>query len=218
MKVAAALVGVVLLVSFTFALLLDLDENQWKKLLCSMFTGVRLFDNNGRPIFSDQIGKILAEGYTPVHWQSMIESPKRYHRYFPKITASLAKVDTGNIKKPYFCPPIFHNQDEQTMTGCHAEQQTMIMHGNDRLRTIYISYSPCLKRCVQELTDKYVTLEPHLRPAIRFFWVHNYPKFQKNKAVAGIRALRLLNFTVEIWSTAELLDILVNNSPTRELY
>lgn len=221
MKIAAALVGFVFLVTFTFALYLDLDENQWNKLLCSMFTGVRLFDYDGQPIISDQIGNILAEGCGE-NWESMKKDHRRFsknHRYFPKLTASLAKTDTGDLKKPYFCPPIFHNQDEQTtLIGCHAEEQTMIMHGNDHLRTIYISFSPCIRRCVKELIRNYEPLESHLKPAIRFFWVHNYRKSQENEAVAGICDLRSHNFTVETWSTAELLDILVNNSPTQELH
>ena len=146
LKVETLLVFLLLLASNTPA---QLAESEWEKLVCTLFTGAKLSDGNGRLLFDGPILDILASCSNDHYIVNNMKNVANY-QYFPSLTASFGVNQDGDIEDVYF-----------SGRGVHAERK-LIAHNYSpgELQIVVISYSPCLQ-CVCEYDHRPV---PEMAP------------------------------------------------------
>ena len=201
LKVETLLVFLLLLASNTPA---QLVESEWEKLVCTLFTGAKLSGGNGRLLFDGPILDILASCSNDHYIVNNMKNVANY-RYFPSLTASFGVNQGGDIDEVYF-----------SGRGVHAERK-LIAHNYSpgELQIIVISYSPCLQ-CVNMIIDQYQKWPQILRPLIQFSWVFGHPKH--STGLEGICRLKEHGFKLEVCEIDELIDFLLEQSPTSVMH
>lgn len=198
-KAVTALTVLLILLSESTA---QLEEFEWKKLVCALFTGVKLSDGRGGLLFTGRILNILTDRSSDRNVLGNMRHDQNY-RYFPSLAAAFGVTSQGGFEEVFFNSP-----------GMHAEQKVINQNYQPGyLKSIAINFSPCHK-CVQALKDKY--LRQDLRPVIQFSWIHNYPRSMDG--YDAIRHLKGHGFNLEVWETEILIAFLLEHSPNPTLH
>ena len=197
-KAVTALTVLLILLSESTA---QLEEFEWKKLVCALFIGVKLSDGSGGLLFTGRILDILTDHSND---RNVLRNMK-YYRYFPSLAAAYGVTSQGGFEKVFF-----------NSQGKHAEKKVINQnYPPGYLKSIAINFSPCHK-CVQALKDKYLRQDSNLRPVIQFSWVHNYPR--STDGYDAIRHLKEHGFNLEVWETETLIAFLLEYSPNPTLH
>lgn len=201
-KVVTALTVLLILVLDSTA---QLEELEWKKLVCALFTGAKLSDGSGRLLFTGRILDILTDHSSDRNVLGNMRHDQDY-RYFPSLAAAFGVTSQGDFEEVFFSSP-----------GMHAEQKVIDQnYPPGYLKSIAINFSPCHK-CVQALKDEYPQQGSSLTPVIRFSWIHQYPRNKKD-GCTGIRLLKEHGFNLKVWNTETLIAFLLEQSPNPTLY
>ena len=182
----------------------QLEELEWKKLVCALFTGAKLSDGSGRLLFTGRILDILTDHSSDRNVLRNMKYDQDY-RYFPSLAAAFGVTSQGGFEEVFF-----------SSQGIHAEQKVIDQnYPLGYLKSIAINFSPCHK-CVQALKDEYPQQDSSLRPMIRFSWIYQYPR--NKDGCTGIRHLKEHGFNLNVWNTETLIAFLLEQSPNPTLY
>ena len=188
-----------------------LTKEEWKILVCAMFTGVQLY-NGGRLMLYDSspeeyILKILQEN---TNW-TIEQTGDSEYIYLPFVTVVYQEDYQGVIMGEVF----------SCSTSEHAEKK-FLSKTHDHLRSVHgigLNYSPCTGRCADVIVNKYRRGEEEEalpKPVIHFSWVHNHPKKEPH-GQDGIKLLIENGFNLKVWETTKIVHFLLEQAPNESL-
>ena len=190
-----------------------LTKEEWKKLVCAMFTGVQLYNGWGQLMLlfdsspEESILNILQEN---TKWNIEQTGDSEYI-YLPSVTVVYQENYQGVIMGVVL----------SCSTSEHAEKQ-FLSKTPDHLRSVHgigLNYSPCTGRCADAIVNKYRRGEEEEalpKPVIHFSWVHNHPKKEPHGR-DGIKLLIENGFNLKVWETTKIAHFLLEQAPNESL-
>lgn len=190
------------------------SKEEWKKLVCGLFTGVKLYNNDDRLMLADFgsedcILNILQE-YTK--W-TILQTGYSDYIYLPHVTVLYQENRFGVIVGEV----LSHSTSE------HAEEQ-FLSKSREHLHSVHsigLNYSPCPGRCADTIVRKFRRTneeEALPKPVIHFSRVYNYKS--KDTSVDGRHGIKLLlenGFNLKVLETTKMVHYLLEQAPSEIL-
>ena len=187
---------------------------EWKKLVCSMFTGAVLSDENGELLVEGEIWDIL---------KTKCQNPENLKlqgfEYWPTVTYMYQMNDQdeiipqdfkvkGKMKKVLVLASKAYKE--------HVEQQ-LIKKDTEQLRLVHsigLNNSPCTKRCASGIIERYNREGEHLKkPVIHFSRVY----MQDDDGMVGVERLIENGFDLKVWDTKKMYEYLREQARSKKL-
>ena len=174
----------------------QLNQDEWERLVCAMYTGARVSDRN-----LGEIRGVLDKYGLP--------GASMYLMYLPKVTALYQKNNQGVVERVL-----------DSNTCCTHPEQEFIRMPPEYLRLVHrigISYSPCTLEgfgCAYAIVERYSHEEEALpKPVIHFSRVYNYKAKNRRDGITGVKHLIANGFDLQVWETERMYEYLRQQAP-----